>query len=348
MQKEATSKGDSYLVSAVITTYNRPETAKRAITSVLNQTYDHMEIIVVEDGSSSGLDGWIKQEGYGDIIYSCHPRNKGLAAARNTGLRLANGDYIAYLDDDDEWKPTRVEKQVHLINTLSGEEKNRLGVVCCGTETRFIEGDEVVFNYPKNRGKLKESIKREGASTLNSVFLFDKKALEKIGGFDENLPSSIDHDIWMSLATGGFYAYNVYEPLVIVYNKPNQKTMMKDTCRRISGVQMYVEKWMPIYQEWFGKREGKIYGQRYFAKVIALLAGDKIMERNIAEAYRASKSIFKFSKQYKYNAAILAKVVAVNSLRVLLPVKLFKRLVFLKQRPGVKKAERLKKREINE
>ncbi|GAJ16728.1 unnamed protein product, partial [marine sediment metagenome] len=102
-------------VSVIITTYNRFNLAKRAINSVLLQTYKPLEIIVVEDGSNSGIDKWLENK---DVKYVRRFKNKGTSAARNTGIKLAAGNFIAFLDDDDVWKPERLEKQVKLLNSL--------------------------------------------------------------------------------------------------------------------------------------------------------------------------------------------------------------------------------------
>ena len=105
----------SSLVTVVVTTYDRPTLVKRALQSVFAQTYSSLEIIVVEDGSSTDTESWLRAQD-STVKYICHQMNKGLAAARNTGLKHASGEYIAYLDDDDEWKPNRIEKQIELYS----------------------------------------------------------------------------------------------------------------------------------------------------------------------------------------------------------------------------------------
>ena len=104
------------LVSAVITACNRNiDILERAVKSVANQTYPHIEIIVVDD-SSSKAPGRKEIEQYltskYDLRYIRHPKTLGACAARNTGLSVSKGSYIAYLDDDDEWLPTKIERQL--------------------------------------------------------------------------------------------------------------------------------------------------------------------------------------------------------------------------------------------
>lgn len=298
---------DKPLVSAVITTYERPTLVKRAVESVLGQTYEPLEIVVVEDGSDSAVDRWIEGEVEREVDYVCHADNRGLAAARNTGLDRANGDYVAYLDDDDEWKPTRIEAQVETLRNLARSERESLGVLYCGAEVRGVDGGTQAYISPTNHGDLRTEIMEKGASTISSSMLFPKSALEAVGGFDESLPSSIDHDIWMALATRGYEAHALDEPLVIAHAE-NERGMMSDTSTRIEGVRLYVEKWKPTYQEWYGETEGAAHAERYFANTIARLAARNVREGRRGEALTAYRAIFEYSHQTGYNLAVSGKL----------------------------------------
>lgn len=97
-------------VSVIIPFYNGVEWLGEAVQSVLDQTYKNIEIIVVNDGSPEDITNFLDK--YGDKIIYRHQENKGSAAARNLGLSLATGDYIAYEDADDIWLPTKLEKQI--------------------------------------------------------------------------------------------------------------------------------------------------------------------------------------------------------------------------------------------
>lgn len=302
-------------VTAIITTYDRPQLVRRAINSVLAQTYEQPEIIVVEDGSATNVKQWLKEKQLSHIRYICHESNKGLAAARNTGLSMANGEYIAYLDDDDEWKSNRLEKQISLLEELTAEEKSQLGVIYCGVEKRSPDGSIIRTLHPKNQGDLKASIIQEGISTLSSTFLFSKRSLEEIGGFDEKLPSSIDDDIWMALASHGYSAFAVDEPLVVVYESHNRARMLNSTDKRIQGVRAFVEKWRPIYESWLGETQGRNYSHRYFARVVALLAANKIVAGEFSEAGQAIRKIFEYSEATFYNISTLVKYAFILSAR---------------------------------
>lgn len=102
-------------VTVAIATYNRPTVLPRAIVSVLRQTVPDFEIIVVDDGSALRAESAVRKIGDPRIRYIPHERNQGLPAARNTAIRAATGEYIAFLDDDDEWLPEKLERQLRAL-----------------------------------------------------------------------------------------------------------------------------------------------------------------------------------------------------------------------------------------
>lgn len=178
------------LVSALITTHNRKELLEKAINSVLKQTYSNIECIVVDDASSDGTQNYIKK--YIDEGKICYIRieeneTKGGNYARNRGIFASKGEYIAFLDDDDEWFPTKIEKQVNLAMTIG------VGFIYCG---RTIERNFDVTNRIEediNNGKkfLSGDILSEATvhSTviLTSTMLIKKKLLKDVGMFDEDI-----------------------------------------------------------------------------------------------------------------------------------------------------------------
>jgi glycosyltransferase involved in cell wall biosynthesis len=286
---EADPTPERPLVTAVVTTYDRPESVKRAIRSVLNQSYSPLELVVVEDGTNAGVRDWLCEAGHDDIRYVHHAENQGLAGARNTALALADGDYVAFLDDDDAWKPNRIEQQVSLLRSLSAAERRRVAAVYCGLENRQ-DGAVQSILHPENDGDLAASIRERGASTVQSACLFRRAALLDVDGYDEKLPSSIDHDIWMSLAVGGYEVRALDEPLVVSFDDFGD-SMMTNTDQRIRGVKMYTNKWRPTYQEWFGSSGGEKYARRYFVRVVGRLAATKLVTGQVKEAIRALRAI---------------------------------------------------------
>ena len=119
------------LVSAIITTHNRsPETVLRAVNSVLSQTYEKIELIVVDDSTSDysqrqDVENSVR-EASDRVLYIKHPTSRGANAARNTGLAHAKGYYVAFLDDDDEWSLNKIEEQLKCFTD------NSFALVYCG------------------------------------------------------------------------------------------------------------------------------------------------------------------------------------------------------------------------
>ncbi len=162
-----------------------------------------------------------------------------------------------------------------------------------------------------------------GIATIPSTCLYPKNVLENIGGFDPALPSSIDHDIWMNLAVHGYHAYAIDEPLVITYDYRSRKAMTTDVAPRIQGVRAYVEKWMPVYQEWFDETGGRVYGHRYFSRVIASLAATKLVFGYFGESLQAIFAIFRYSSETGYSIFVLLKYIILFGARRLLPHYVF-------------------------
>lgn len=286
-------------VSAILTTYQRPELARRALKSILAQTLAPTEIIVVEDSGDTDLRDWIAGIGRNDVRYVCHAENKGLAAARNTGLRHAESELIAFLDDDDEWLPARLQEQLDRFRSLDPEQIQNLAAIQVGCEIVDSRGRTVGASLPRNQGNLRDSIMSEGAATPSSSFLFVCSALREIGGFDEKLVSGIDHDIWMKLAVAGYSNEIIKKPLVRVI-RDDRPTMMSSTKRRVAGISQFVEKWTPTYQEWYGEVTGVIYAKKYFINVIAGLAGQKYAQGQFREGLFAAKMAFRYAKWRPY------------------------------------------------
>ena len=315
----------------MLTTFKRPGLVRKAVRSIAAQTYRPLQVVVVEDGSDVGLDEWLKQEHLDDVLYVRHKVNRGLPAARNTGLQLAEGDYVGYLDDDDEWMPTRIEEQVRLLNGLTDGEKRSVGVVYCGSMVRSPDGSTVSVAHPRNNGSLRDAVIRDGPMTLSSTFLFSTAALRKIGGFDESLRSSIDHDVWMSLAVHGYEARALDRPLVYKYETGHAK-MTTDSTTRVKGVGDYVKKWRPTYREWFGERAGNTYADRYFVRVIATLAAGKLVEGRFREAWNAGRAVAVRRGQRLYALRNLARQTAAAVVHRFLPLWAVKRLRVLSGR----------------
>ncbi len=170
------------LVSAIITTHGRLDLLKKAIESVKKQTYSNIEIIVVDDCSEDGTREWAQREREFTYIYIPKNESKGGNYARNQGIINSQGEYIAFLDDDDTWDNTKIEKQVKLI-----ESNVKLGFVYCGYNICYEDGKMVeIIPDPQYRGDVSKKVLTYIICTTSSL-LVRRDVLEKVGLFDEEL-----------------------------------------------------------------------------------------------------------------------------------------------------------------
>ena len=128
------------LVSIIIATKDRYELVKGCIENVLEQTYSNFEIIVVEDGSDCGIKDHIKTLNDECIIYHAHKIKKGVGAARNTGVEIANGKYVAFMDDDERWVEDKIALQNDLINSFSN-----CGRICVNNYCIFSNTERRIY-----------------------------------------------------------------------------------------------------------------------------------------------------------------------------------------------------------
>lgn len=311
-------------ISVIITTHNRAEILPRAIESVIAQTYDNFDVHIVDDCSSDNTPEVIKSiiTGKENYYYWRHDDKRGLASARNTGISRSSGRYIAFLDDDDEWKSDSLAKRYEGFSKLSDAEQDCVGVVYCGCEIHIVDEDRVTYNMPKIEGNIREQLLCRNLSTIPSSCLFSRKALKDVGGFDEQLCSSIDHDIWMNFAIHEYHARAVMEPLVVTYYIKNRTTMVNDVDPRVLGVEQYLNKWGPTFKDWFGERKGLGHVRRYRARVLGGLAGTKLGQANFRQAGQLICHVFRKNGVISPDLIIIVKTITLSALRECMPIGL--------------------------
>jgi len=180
------------LVSAIITTHNRIKLLEKAIESVKNQTYKNIEIIVVDDPSDSEASVRYTTSDESVKVISLE-KNMGGCYARNQGAKAASGEYLAFLDDDDEWFPEKIEKQVEVLERTGGN-------VChCGRISSYSDGHEKIDDVRLlGEGDLSQEIFGRFIC-LTSTMMIRKGTFFQVGGFDENLDYWQDYELCMRL-----------------------------------------------------------------------------------------------------------------------------------------------------
>ena len=181
-------------ISVIIPTYNRKKTLARAIQSVMNQSLSPFEILIIDDGSNDGTEEWVK-ENFQNIKY-IYQNNHGVSSARNIGIENAYGDWVAFLDSDDEWLPNKLYEQVKAIDS--------------NPEMKFFHTNEIWIRNGLRVNQMKKHKKYGGyifekcldiCRVSPSSVLIQKELFDNIGMFDESLRVCEDYDLWLRITS---------------------------------------------------------------------------------------------------------------------------------------------------
>lgn len=195
---------EQLLVSVIVpTAHRKPTTLQRAISSVLGQTYPSLEIILVDDNTESGLSSEIKAA-FTHIPHLRYIKNigsHGACAARNVGISCAKGELVAFLDDDDEWLPEKIARQVEIFA------EDVCLVYCNGLRVDDRYNPPLVTRYREEKDFFSavtfESLLKKNHIGTTTQLLARKSTLEQIDGFDTRFPARQDYDLCLRLAQLG-------------------------------------------------------------------------------------------------------------------------------------------------
>lgn len=258
------------LISAVINTYNRASLLPEAIKSVLNQTFSDFELIIVDDYSNDNTPDVVNSFQDPRIRYIRHDENKGLAASRNTGLHHAQGKYIAYLDDDDQWLPEKLARQLEVMENS--------------------EYHPCLVYLPGNVSGWMENYIFRGFTMANSCMFVSTEELAKIGGHSEDLQSCIDHDIWMKMAQAKFYMKPVPQPLIKTTETSQISRMTNRLDERFNGIEKFFNKWRPYILENYGASSWQkietVYEEVTFPKIKSAYLKGNISKKEALRYYQ--------------------------------------------------------------
>ncbi|GEM_PF-1118207 len=216
-------------VSVIIPVFNGARYIRGAVESVLSQTFKDIEIIVVDDGSTDDtkvvLESWVKE---GKIQY-VFQQNKGLAGARNTGIRHAKGTYLKFLDCDDLLYPEQLERQVQHL-----KDKPSSVISATSYDLGFESGAKISINLYLKDDQLAQFI--EGNQCPVHTVLVRRSILDEIGGFDESLLTHEDSDLWLRSVMLG-YVFEKSDYVGCLYRihggalSSNEENMFRNDCR---------------------------------------------------------------------------------------------------------------------
>ncbi|MBD2095429.1 glycosyltransferase [Trichocoleus sp. FACHB-591] len=205
-------------VSVVIPTYNAIAYLPDTVASVLEQTYPDFELLIVDDGSSDRTVEWVSALTDARVRLITQ-ENQGSAGARNRGIAESQGEYIAFLDADDLWAPTKLEKQVRCL-----EADPAVGLVNTWVVNMDAAGnltDQVLMSDAE--GEIWQAIAEENQIFCGSSPMVRRSCFETVGVFDQTLRSAEDWDMWIRIAARYHFAV-VKEPLVFYRQHANSKS----------------------------------------------------------------------------------------------------------------------------
>lgn len=184
------NNSESPLISVVIPTYNRCDLLAEALRSVVSQTYSNWELLVIDDGSTEPIEEVVKAFSDQRIIYH-RQMNQGVSVARNLGIQLAKGKYIAFLDSDDMMEPICLDEKIKLV-----KENPDVGVVGGGCRYVNYEGEPILNISPARDSITYEDLSVWTAFPGGTCNIFaERELLVRIGGFRTNLVDSEDRDL---------------------------------------------------------------------------------------------------------------------------------------------------------
>jgi len=230
------------LVTVIIPTYNRRRWIGECLDSIRAQTYPHIETLVIDDCSSDGTADWLASDPkYAFAQVHVQPRNGGASEARNTGIRIASGDLIVFIDSDDLLASHHVEKAVEIF-----QQRRDVGLFCC--DSTMIDADgEILFDgrtWHQVQSELRKLPVQTGARSLSDIFEFShcfpgftlqKAVFEKVGYFDQSIFPMDDYDLSLRVAGAGLGVYYCHEPLALRREHTGQCSGVAnsvDTCRK--------------------------------------------------------------------------------------------------------------------
>ena len=267
----------SALVSVIIPTYNRAHLVDQAIQSVLDQTYQDFEIVVVDDGSTDNtreVISWYVQQYPEKVKYVFQP-NAGCASARNAGLRVATGDYISFLDTDDLFEPRKLEVQLEVLQSHD----------CQFVYSPSIEFDESghVWIGGVAAAGCPEDFAIEHfmtAAARPGAILYKKECIQRVGGFDETLHFNEDSDFLQKVAIDFRGCYSDY-PSVRVRHHPGSKSR-----NRVAIYRALLKSTENILQDFpeFRARVGESRIERRLTEIRLLLANHLVLSGSYAQA----------------------------------------------------------------
>jgi len=275
-------------VSVVIPTYNYGRYLGEAIDSALNQSLPPHEVVVVDDGSTDNSSEVLA--GYGDRIITLRQQNLGVGAARNSGARVATGDFLAFLDADDYWAPEKLKKQLAKF-----DEDAEIGLVHSGFRNVSTDGSLIDECTEGDEGSVAEQVLRMNHKVYANTIVIKRDVFDKIGGYDtaKELHPSEDWDLIFRAARVTKFSF-VAEPLLFYrqHGGGGHNNIPRMERAMLLG-----------FEKAFGDAEFQAMRTECYSKLYLILAGSYLQTGNYPAFLRnAAKSIWNSPSNLKHFA----------------------------------------------
>jgi glycosyltransferase involved in cell wall biosynthesis len=256
------------------------------------------EIVVVDDGSTDHTLEVVKTFQDDRVRYLRFERHCGPSRARNVGIQTARGEWIAFLDSDDEWLPRKLELQ---MARLQGTQDLRVAAVYCvcdeheGSTRRTVASSGVL-----HEGDVFDHLLRNRRPPTASAYIAKRSALLGVGGFDEGFPSSHDIDLWLRFSRAGNHFVAVNEPLVIKHNHVGPR-ISNDPVAPFRGFRQFDRRWGPVMKRRLG---AEVYGRwkaRRRKRIQQLQVARIQAEVAMGEVVSASRSILALCRFFPWS-----------------------------------------------
>lgn len=277
-------------VSVVIPAKNRAKTLPACLDSVLNQTDPAQEVIVVDDGSTDNTPDIVATYATRGVIYAKLPVGAGAQAARNYGIKLAAGNWIAFQDSDDLWLPNKLARQLAVLHTRY--DSPDIVVHTMGYRLNQTSGVQYLIPQERCSGSCYEALLRRPSPMFPSL-LVSKIALEKIGYLDEQCPSYQEWDTAIRLARICSFVHLDVPTFIWVWH--SGETISKNVHRDIAGHRYIIEKFRHEIIATLGQRQWRKHVLRVVAKSILnreLVTAQMMVDQHLPTRYRPLTTLF--------------------------------------------------------
>lgn len=239
------SMNEKALVSVVVASYNMGSYLPLAVSSALAQTYDRIEVLIIDDGSTDNTAAIAQGLLTDPRVRYIHQQNGGQASSKNRGIRESKGEFIAFLDADDLWEPTKLEEQLPLF-----EKSAKVGVVCARYVEIDAEGKELrVDSSTFFRGKVSGRLLKYNYIGF-STSVVRRECFETLGCFKENLGMGIDYDLWLRFSTR--YEFDFVDRTLVryrVWSGQMSKNLKRRYLNGIAIMQQFLQEYPGVVSE---------------------------------------------------------------------------------------------------